>query len=131
MARGHSSRKIRKRRDDATNDSDANERLLSYTTMVPPLRLPLSVILVFFFVVDSASGLSSPMSRRAAMHQSLTKVAALASPIAILLGAPSSASAADCYKDCLKSCTEIAPKDPEYCEYNCKDFCDQSEAGEK
>ncbi|KAL7540549.1 hypothetical protein ACHAXR_010892 [Thalassiosira sp. AJA248-18] len=41
-------------------------------------------------------------------------------------GAPSDANAApDCFKDCLKSCTLIAPKDPQYCQNNCKDYCDQ------
>uniref|UniRef100_A0A7S2GPW4 Uncharacterized protein n=1 Tax=Helicotheca tamesis TaxID=374047 RepID=A0A7S2GPW4_9STRA len=34
-------------------------------------------------------------------------------------------AAADCMTDCIKSCKKIAPKDPEYCLGNCKDYCDQ------
>jgi len=40
--------------------------------------------------------------------------------------APFEANAApDCYKDCLKSCNLVAPKDPEYCKSNCQSYCDQ------
>jgi hypothetical protein len=31
----------------------------------------------------------------------------------------------DCIKDCLANCKSIAPKDPGYCQENCKDYCDQ------
>lgn len=34
-------------------------------------------------------------------------------------------AAADCMTDCLKECKLIAPKDPDYCNVNCKSYCDQ------
>jgi len=34
-------------------------------------------------------------------------------------------AATDCVADCLKECKLIAPKDPAYCNENCKSYCDQ------
>lgn len=34
-------------------------------------------------------------------------------------------AATDCMIDCVKNCKLIAPKDPEYCQDNCKSYCDQ------
>ena len=39
--------------------------------------------------------------------------------------APTSAQAADCFQDCLSNCRLIAPKDPLYCQQNCREYCDQ------
>lgn len=45
-----------------------------------------------------------------------------------LLVAPSAAhAAADCFTDCMKNCKLIAPKDPAYCQDNCRDYCDQDD----
>jgi len=39
---------------------------------------------------------------------------------------PKSASAAaDCVSDCLKNCKKIAPKDLDYCQATCSDYCAQ------
>jgi hypothetical protein len=34
-------------------------------------------------------------------------------------------AAEDCYADCFKNCKAIAPKDTEYCEFTCNDYCSQ------
>lgn len=34
-------------------------------------------------------------------------------------------AAADCFQDCVQNCRQIAPKDPAYCNQNCRDYCDQ------
>jgi hypothetical protein len=34
---------------------------------------------------------------------------------------------ADCFQDCVKNCRKVAPKDPEYCLTNCKDYCEQDD----
>lgn len=34
-------------------------------------------------------------------------------------------AATDCFSDCFKNCKIVAPKDPEYCTTNCKEYCDQ------
>lgn len=36
-------------------------------------------------------------------------------------------AAPDCFKDCMKNCKLIAPKDPEYCLGNCKSYCEQDD----
>jgi len=36
-------------------------------------------------------------------------------------------AAADCFKDCFKNCKLIAPKDPQYCQNNCQEYCAQSD----
>ena len=45
----------------------------------------------------------------------------------ILTASPVSAAwaAVDCFQDCQKNCRLIAPKDPAYCNQNCRDYCDQ------
>lgn len=44
----------------------------------------------------------------------------------LLLTAPATSNAAvDCFTDCFKNCKLIAPKDPEYCQSSCKEYCDQ------
>mmetsp|Transcript_7365 Transcript_7365/g.10522 ORF Transcript_7365/g.10522 Transcript_7365/m.10522 type:complete len:157 (+) Transcript_7365:228-698(+) len=48
---------------------------------------------------------------------------------AVLFGGTTSPvyAAADCMKDCLKNCKQVAPKDPAYCLANCKSYCDQDD----
>mmetsp|Transcript_8282 Transcript_8282/g.20352 ORF Transcript_8282/g.20352 Transcript_8282/m.20352 type:complete len:199 (+) Transcript_8282:76-672(+) len=36
-------------------------------------------------------------------------------------------AAADCFTDCQKECKIIAPKDPEYCQSSCQEYCAQSD----
>lgn len=42
-----------------------------------------------------------------------------------LLPFPVMAAETDCFTDCIKNCKLIAPKDPGYCNENCKSYCDQ------
>lgn len=37
------------------------------------------------------------------------------------------AAPADCFKDCVKSCKAIAPKDPAYCNESCTEYCAQDD----
>jgi hypothetical protein len=41
--------------------------------------------------------------------------------------APPAWAVADCLDDCFKNCKRVAPKDPEYCVENCKDYCEQED----
>jgi hypothetical protein len=38
-----------------------------------------------------------------------------------------SAVAADCYQDCFTNCKQIAPKNVDYCQMTCQDYCSQSD----
>jgi hypothetical protein len=40
---------------------------------------------------------------------------------------PSAWAAPDCFKDCLKNCKLIAPKDPDYCKATCDEYCSQED----
>jgi hypothetical protein len=63
-----------------------------------------------------------PSSRRDVLAST---VVGTLSFLAILESSPLSASAvADCFQDCVKNCKKVAPKDPEYCLANCKDYCE-------
>ncbi|CAJ1950568.1 unnamed protein product [Cylindrotheca closterium] len=57
------------------------------------------------------------LSRRAALA---TAFSAMAAPLPVL-------AAPDCFKDCMKNCKLIAPKDPDYCLANCKGYCEQED----
>jgi hypothetical protein len=66
--------------------------------------------------------------RRAFFQQSATTaiMAASAPAAALLLARPRAANAVtDCFQDCYKNCQIVAPKDTEYCNNNCRDYCDQ------
>jgi hypothetical protein len=66
--------------------------------------------------------------RRAFFQQSATTaiMAASAPAAAVLLARPRAAVAVtDCFQDCYKNCRIVAPKDTEYCNNNCRDYCDQ------
>ncbi|KAG7353155.1 Tat twin-arginine translocation pathway signal sequence protein [Nitzschia inconspicua] len=72
---------------------------------------------------------SSPIensSRRGFMKTSLIGSAALGCGILSSLALPAWA-VADCFEDCFKNCKKVAPKDPEYCIENCKDYCAQED----
>jgi hypothetical protein len=43
------------------------------------------------------------------------------------LNPPSAWAAPDCFKDCLKNCKLIAPKDPVYCKDTCDEYCAQED----
>mmetsp|Transcript_16562 Transcript_16562/g.29968 ORF Transcript_16562/g.29968 Transcript_16562/m.29968 type:complete len:187 (+) Transcript_16562:81-641(+) len=55
-------------------------------------------------------------------------VAVVAAAATAVAGAPLEANAAaDCMKECFKQCKLIAPKDPEYCQSSCGEYCKQSD----
>lgn len=76
----------------------------------------------FVSALSSLAPAKPDISRRAAFRQvaagllleSATPEAALAAP-------------ADCYADCVKNCKLIAPKDPEYCQSSCREYCDRDD----
>ena len=43
------------------------------------------------------------------------------------LNPPSAWAAPDCFRDCLKNCKLIAPKDPDYCKATCDEYCAQED----
>ena len=52
----------------------------------------------------------------------------LGSALIVSLAAPSTAlAAADCFQDCVKNCQQIAPKNADYCQMTCQDYCDQDD----
>ena len=71
---------------------------------------------------DPNCGREALPSRRQMMSASAKTfmVGMLASPFPV-------EAAADCFSDCVKNCKKIAPKDPEYCTLNCRDYCDQED----
>ena len=68
-----------------------------------------------------ASGAAESTSRREILGQFLAAGAGVASAPLPALAAP------DCVADCLKNCRKIAPKDPDYCDMNCNDYCAQED----
>ncbi|KAL7490485.1 hypothetical protein ACHAWT_000066 [Skeletonema menzelii] len=40
---------------------------------------------------------------------------------------PANAAAPDCFTDCIKNCKLIAPKDTEYCQSSCSEYCAQTD----
>ena len=85
----------------------------------------LSSLLVTLCLVVTGSAWSPPSttttsttSRRAWLKQ--TAVAVLGTTVA-----PPAWAAPDCFDDCQKNCRLIAPKDPAYCNQNCRDYCEQ------
>jgi len=73
------------------------------------------------------SNRSTSSSSRRSFLSAATSVTGAAAFAAIVMGtSPLEAGAAvDCFTDCLRNCKLIAPKDPQYCQSNCKDYCDQ------
>jgi len=70
--------------------------------------------------------LSSPQTTPSSSRRAwLQKSAASAALVLTTTPATSRAAPADCFQDCLKNCRQIAPKDPAYCNQNCRDYCDQ------
>ena len=78
----------------------------------------LSLFLVSIPHISEALSIAA-VSRR---HVLLTGFSFPSFAIPLIAGA-----APDCMTDCLKSCKEIAPKDPGYCLDNCEYYCDQSD----
>ena len=55
-------------------------------------------------------------------------ISTLAAAATVMSSHPQPANAAaDCFKDCMKECKLIAPKDPDYCTANCKGYCEQED----
>ena len=65
---------------------------------------------------------------KALSQQNLSRRDAITAAAFGVFVAPSPAFAApDCFKDCMKNCKLIAPKDPDYCLGNCKSYCEQDD----
>ena len=78
----------------------------------------MGISLTFLVSLFSVAGALSiaPLSRRNAIFTG----------ISFVFGTPLCAVAApDCIADCIKSCKQIAPKDPGYCMENCQAYCEQ------
>jgi hypothetical protein len=84
----------------------------------------------------ASQGTDPAIGRRRALHQaagrSLAFVVASGAAVATSAIDPTSAgfapaahAAEDCYADCFKNCKAIAPKDTEYCEFTCNEYCSQ------
>jgi hypothetical protein len=70
---------------------------------------------------SSAPILCPSTDRRAFLATSVGSFAA----ILFTNNRPANAAAPDCMSDCVKNCKLIAPKDPEYCQSSCSDYCSQ------
>jgi hypothetical protein len=83
----------------------------------------------------ASQGTEPDIGRRRALQQATRRgLAFVASGAAVATAAIDPTSAGfvpvahaeeDCYADCLKNCKAIAPKDTEYCEFTCNDYCSQ------
>ncbi|KAL7472022.1 hypothetical protein ACHAXS_012337 [Conticribra weissflogii] len=88
---------------------------------------------------NEISNRSSSSCPRRSFLSDVTRISGVAAFTSMMMGtSPLEAGAAvDCFADCLKNCKLIAPKvfvqslcsmgvnDPEYCQSNCKEYCDQ------
>jgi len=75
---------------------------------------------------SSSSASSSSSTTTAASRRSFLAVIISSSLICSdVLSPPKANAATDCFSDCLKSCKLIAPKDPQYCQSNCQEYCAQ------
>ena len=73
---------------------------------------------------DTAPDNDAGSSRRTVLITSASSASALV--LQALLPAAVEA-APDCVADCLKNCKAVAPKDPDYCMSNCRDYCAQED----
>jgi hypothetical protein len=71
---------------------------------------------------DCTSTASPPIDGR---RDFLTTTATSFAAILFTNNHPANAAAPDCFTDCLKNCKLIAPKDPEYCQSSCQEYCSQ------
>jgi len=80
--------------------------------------MKITVVLAILLLCPQGASLSNNpiISRRSALTFGVSTVC---------LPFAASAAEADCFADCLKNCKLIAPKDPAYCNENCKSYCDQ------
>ena len=114
------------------NNKAANKH--SETTMISSISAYL-VSAVFLFVLghQHVDALSPDLRRtRPLVDKTMSRRLLLGQFVAIGAGAfatrPAPAlAAADCVTDCLKNCKKIAPKDPDYCAMNCRDYCEQDD----
>lgn len=89
-----------------------------------PLTSMKWILLLSPFLLEMGSfvgAYSSPEPRSVSRRTALaTAFSAIAAPLPAL-------AAPDCFKDCMKNCKMIAPKDPDYCLANCKGYCEQED----
>lgn len=71
-------------------------------------------------LVATVAALSTPPVTRRNLLQQTMAATTLFTPFSAM-------AAADCYADCVKNCRLIAPKDPQYCDAECRDYCSQDD----
>ncbi|KAL7475191.1 hypothetical protein ACHAW6_001119 [Cyclotella cf. meneghiniana] len=69
-----------------------------------------------------AADVMANSSRRSFFHSTAAAVF-----VHMIISVEPSNAAADCFNDCFKNCKLIAPKDPQYCQINCQDYCSQTD----
>lgn len=74
---------------------------------------------------DSLVGAYS--SNQPQSRTTLSRRAALGTAFGAMLAPLPALAEPDCFKDCIKNCKLIAPKDPDYCLANCKSYCEQDD----
>ena len=68
----------------------------------------------------------SSSSSTSSSHRRTLLTSAACAVIPSWLSSPTPAQAvADCFTDCFQNCRTIAPKNLDYCQSSCKDYCDQ------
>lgn len=86
-----------------------------------PMKWILLLSTFFLEVGSLVRAYSSPQPRSVSRRTALaTAFSAIALPLPAM-------AAPDCFKDCMKNCKLIAPKDPDYCLANCKGYCEQDD----
>lgn len=69
---------------------------------------------------------SPPLSQERSSRRDFL-VASFIGSVALGGGSTPVWAVADCFEDCFKNCKKVAPKDPEYCIQNCKEYCAQED----
>ena len=113
---------IHELKSDASS-TKTKQRVSNQNTM-SPLSSMKWILLLTPFLLEMGSlvgAYSSPEPR------SVSRRTALASAFTAMVVPLPALAAPDCFKDCIKNCKLIAPKDPDYCLANCKGYCEQED----
>jgi hypothetical protein len=81
-------------------------------------------LLIFALALSSVGGLAPRTTPNISRRQALGSAAAAA---LTFLPTSTTLAAADCFQDCLTNCKVIAPKNPEYCQATCQQYCEQDD----
>jgi hypothetical protein len=81
-------------------------------------------------LVDSLSlnmASRSPTNPSTSRRNILGKFLAVGAGVVMTTSPQSALAVPDCMMDCLKNCKKIAPKDPDYCNSSCSEYCAQED----